>query len=229
MWVNEAFHYALQTIFWAFLENLDGRIVALQDYLDEFRNYILEESITNSNLSQDNSLQDILTLTDDLNLPEKLRELVQLSKSYMNWKKAASKAFNLFLIIHQVTKPYSDKIQYFEGNNGIDVQNGRITEHLNLYINNNLALNYSKYIEKSLRKLLNDHIATAYRKMGNGETSLLKFIIEDNVITHVQTMEPRFTTPRIKTIHNFLCDLKFLDNKGSSLTDEGKNLLMSLR
>jgi hypothetical protein len=87
----------------------------------------------------------------------------------------------------------------------------------------NLELSYSKHIEKIIRTLVNDHIATAYRKMGNGEANLLKFIIEDNVIAHIQSMSPRHTSPRIQTLHKFLKDLYFINE--ASVTDKGIELL----
>ena len=71
------------------------------------------------------------------------------------------------------------------------------------------------------------HINTAYRKMGNGESNLLKFIIEDNQIGHIQTMEPRHTSPRLRTLSNFMKDLHLVDSE-NQLTSEGASFLKSL-
>ena len=77
------------------------------------------------------------------------------------------------------------------------------------------------------KTIINDHIATAYRKMGNGESNLVKFVIEDGMIGHIQTMDPRFTNPRLRTLQNFLTDLGFINNSGQ-ITDSGNLLIKEI-
>jgi hypothetical protein len=226
-YINEAFHYALETIFWAFLENLDGRIILLPNYLREFINHILEENSNNLGIDQNDSLLSVLNLNVNTDLEVKLKELEKITTSSANWKTALGKATELLMVIYKTTEPFHKKIQEFENYYSLNYQKGIITEYLALYIKTHQELSYAKHIEKTIKRLINDHIATAYRKMGNGELNLLKFIIEDNVITRIQSMSPRHTTPRINSLRNFLQDLGYLD-KDESLTDRGTEFLNEL-
>lgn len=67
----------------------------------------------------------------------------------------------------------------------------------------------------------------AYYKMGNGEKNLLKFLIEDNYLVHIETMNPNFTNPRLKTLFNFMVDLRVIDKDGNIL-ERGEELLSEL-
>ena len=63
--------------------------------------------------------------------------------------------------------------------------------------------------------------------MGNGEKNLLKFVVEDNYLVHIETMLPNFTNPILRTLLNFTRDLGLVtvDNE---LTESGKKLLNEL-
>jgi len=120
-----------------------------------------------------------------------------------------------------------DKLEKFENLNEINFQKGRISEHIEVFITKWLDKILEEYFPNIVKHVINDHISTAYRKMGNGESNLLKFIIEDSMIGHIQTMNPKHTTPRIRTLENFMTDLGFID-KNKSLTEEGKQVLIEL-
>jgi hypothetical protein len=78
------------------------------------------------------------------------------------------------------------------------------------------------------KELLMGHVHVAYSKMGGGEKNLLKFIIEDGFLIHIETMTPGFTNPRLHTVRRFMRDLGMLDKK-NALTAEGHELLNELR
>jgi hypothetical protein len=61
--------------------------------------------------------------------------------------------------------------------------------------------------------------------MGNGEKNLLKFIIEDNYLVHIETMKPNFTSPRLRTLYNFSIDLGLISKDG--VLSEKANQLIS--
>jgi hypothetical protein len=63
--------------------------------------------------------------------------------------------------------------------------------------------------------------------MGNGESNLLKFMIEDGLIFHIQTMTPRHTSPRLRALENFLKDLSLI-TKERKITEIGANFLIEL-
>jgi hypothetical protein len=223
-YINEALHFSLETIFWAFLENLDGKIVAINMYLDEFKKHIVEENSKNLKISHSDKLIDVINTVKNSKISQRLNELEQLTQNRVDWKIALGKAIELIMIIYKHTRRIRKDLEDFENYNAIDIQKGNVTENLLIYIEKNLEFTYSRHVEKLIQTLINDHVATAYRKMGNGETNLLKFTIEDNVIAHIQTMQPRHTTPRIRTLHKFLTDLGFLNTAGT-LTNRGIKLL----
>lgn len=59
------------------------------------------------------------------------------------------------------------------------------------------------------------------------ESNLLKFVIEDGIIGHIQTMSPRFTNPRIRTLQNILTDMGYINPQGKA-TDLGRELLKEI-
>ena len=210
-YINEAYHFAIETIFWSMLVYLDGKILPINSYISEIRELVINQNGEYVNMEPLEVFEDVILMTDYSNLIEKLNQLEKLTKSEVNYKIAISKAFDLLSIIYLNIDANLKKIQTFENRHYINLQKGKVTEHIKTYITDNFELTYSAYIEKIIKVIINDHISTAYRKMGNGEVSLLKFIIEDNVIGHIQTMEPKHTTPRINTLHSFLRDMNFVD------------------
>lgn len=233
-YINEAIHFSIETIFWSMLEHLDGRIIPIQTFLKELKDIILEQSCKHLGLDSEDNFEYAIELIYEyyslleLDLVDHVRELESLSKSTNNYDQALGKAILLLTLIYKFTEGCQKEIQDFENLNLINRQKGNVTENISIYLRRNFEKSYSSSIESILRNLINDHITTAYRKMGNGEVSLLKFNIEDNVIAHIETMSPKHTTPRLHTLHNFLRDLNLINDTGSP-TDSGKELLNQLR
>jgi hypothetical protein len=63
--------------------------------------------------------------------------------------------------------------------------------------------------------------------MGTGEKNLLKVVVEDNYLVHIETMRPNFTNPRLRTLLNFTRDLGLVSVE-NELTESGKELLNEL-
>ena len=112
-------------------------------------------------------------------------------------------------------------------NHFLHQKRGNALEVFQTYIASCREVPFQTFVEKLVQTLLNEHIAIAYNKMGNGNKNLLKFIIEDNYLVHIETMKPNFTNPRLKTLHNFTKDL-YLVNDKDELTEEGQELLKKL-
>lgn len=220
-YLNEAVHYAISSIFWAFLYNSEGQILEFEGYLKDFETEILKETTCNElTLESILGLIGIGCISDEL---ADIREAVKKKNSYY----AASKSMVLLIMIYNFSSLYKEHIKTFELNNYIDSQKGNLSEHLSLYIEKNRETSYSRYIDRIIKTLINDHMVTAYRKMRNGESSLLKFLIEDRCIIHIETIEPRGTTPRIQSLRNFILDLGCIDTE-ENLTGLGRELLKEL-
>jgi hypothetical protein len=226
-YINEALHFSLETIFWSFLVNLDGKIDSYQNYINEIVALILDENKKNKKIDSKGILSEVIKSLNTNDFSAQLIELEGITKSRENWKTAIGKATELIIAIYNTTIIYQEKIKSFETINFIDKQRGNFTENVKKFISSNLRLTYEEFIKKIVVDLLNSHIYTAYRKMGDGESNLLKFIVEDGLISHIETVSPRHTTPRLHTLSNFLKDLNLV-NKENSLTPLGINYLNKL-
>ncbi len=226
-YINEAFHIALETIFWSMLIHLDGKEQIVIEFVNEITDIIVSGSINQFVSSPEQMVIEVLNNKKENNLVVALEKLEVDVKSPSNNKSTITDAFNLMFVIYNLTEYRKEEIEEFEKKYKVWGKKGRVSENLNIYIHESLGMPYKEFVEESIKKILNDHINTAYRKMGNGESNLLKFIIEDGIISHIQTMIPRHTSPRLKTISNFMRDLSFIDNE-NNLTDHGAKLLKSI-
>jgi hypothetical protein len=226
-YINEAFHIALETIFWSMLVHLDGKEEIVIKFVKEITDIIVSGSINQFVSSPEQMVLEVLNNKKENNLVVALEKLEVDVKSPSNNKSTITDAFNLMFVIYNLTKNRKEEIEEFEKKYKVWGKKGRVSENLYIYIHESLGMPYKEFVEESVKKILNDHINTAYRKMGNGESNLLKFIIEDGIISHIQTMIPRHTSPRLRTISNFMRDLSFIDNE-NNLTDHGAKLLKSI-
>lgn len=219
-YVNEVFHFALESVFWGILVELDGKPMAVNDFLK----LIHDEIIENSDFEAIESVEDVMLQMEDKQVHEVLEELEQLAKSTVNNKLVLWRAIEVMLLNYLSIEDHIDQFDEFERRYFITGQKGRVTENFQLYVKNNLQHTLSQFVQKLVQQLLNDHVNTAYRKMGNGESNLLKFIVEDGVISHIQTMPPKHTSPRLRTITNFMRDLSLIDSE-NLITAQGKEVL----
>ncbi|RUT78952.1 hypothetical protein [Ancylomarina longa] len=226
-YVNEAFHIALETIFWSILIHLDGNDQEVVKFIKDISQIVIVDSIKNFSVTVDQTVFDVWCNNETKDLVELLDELEQVVKSPVNSEIAIVMAFKLMFVIYEINEKRIDELEEFEKKYKVWGQKGRVTENLNVYMRQSLDMSFELFIEETIKKLINDHVNTAYRKMGNGESNLLKFIIEDGVISHVQTMKPRHTSPRLKTVSNFMQDL-FMIDKENNLTVKGMELLESI-
>ncbi|MCB0768522.1 MAG: hypothetical protein KDB95_15035, partial [Flavobacteriales bacterium] len=78
-----------------------------------------------------------------------------------------------------------------------------------------------------LRYLIYHHQFVALRKAGAGSLITLKFILEDQYISLVETVEPSFTGSRLPTLFNLFRDMGYLSSD-NTLTRDGRAFLKSL-
>ena len=227
-YLNEAFHIALETIFWSILVEIEPREKVLDKFILEIVDEVISES-ENTFLKGKSqaTLAEILEDLADYNVVILLEQLELKVKSNLNNKIALALAFQLMLVLFIKNRDRMEELKQFELKYKIWGQKGRITENLNQFIHKNLAVPFSIFVSESIKLVLNDHVNTAYRKMGNGESNLLKFMIEDGLIFHIQTMTPRHTSPRLRALENFLKDLSLI-TKDRKITEIGTNFLIEL-
>lgn len=223
-YVNEAFHFAIESIFWGILIKLDGEPIQVHLFFEEFIADLNEEILKNGNYNLDNSIEEVLMSLETKTLDVALKDLESSINSSLQFANASILAFELIFQLYLEIVNQIDVLKDFEVNYRISGQKGRVSENFELYVSKHLSLDLKTYIRNTLKHLMNDHINTAYRKMGNGESNLLKFVIEDGIISHIQTMPPKHTSPRLKTITNFLLDLSLID-KNQTITDYGIKVL----
>ncbi len=223
--VNELFHYALETIFWGLLVELDGRVVDIREFIESMTNTVFNHSLENFLTGTDLTIREIFETGFADDLSENQVQLEDLVKDYSNYE-AMALAFKQILAIYSENKPNMEVLLAYEQEHYLIDKQGRVSDTVQTFIQSCMDVSYERFIYMSIKRLINDHIATAYRKMKNSETNLLKFVIEDNFVTHVQTMWPRFTSPRLKTLDNFLTDLSL--KEGDHLSEVGTEFLLEL-
>ncbi|MGE5458744.1 MAG: hypothetical protein ACM3RX_10355 [Methanococcaceae archaeon] len=224
-YINEAIHYCIETLFWGMLIQLEGKSLPVHKYITDIANSIIGElQVSHEKINEHQILKQI---TDSLrvpNLPGALIQLEKLTNSPRQAINAMGFAFGLLLEIYNLAREFRGRIKDFENKYYLGFQKGHISEYLESYFDNNMKLSLIDFTMLLTKTIINDHIATAYRKMGNGESNLVKFVIEDGMIGHIQTMDPRFTNPRLRTLQNFLTDLGFISSSGH-VTDSGIKLV----
>ncbi len=224
-YINEAIHYCIETLFWGMLIELEGKSLPVQDYITGIANSITNKlHVLHRDIEKEQTLKEIIDAMPVPNLPEALAQLVKLAKSPRQATVAMGFALELLFGIYNLVGEFRKRIKEFENKYYLVFQKGHISEYLENYFDNNMDLPLSDFTLLLTKTLINDHIATAYRKMGNGESNLVKFVIEDGMIGHIQTMEPRFTNPRLRALQNFLTDLGFITVSGQ-ISDSGILLL----
>ena len=226
-YLNEAIHYSIETIFWSMLIELDGKHVLIYDFISGIVASISEGLHTLGIEIKGKTVKGVIESLTEPVLPDSISTLENLTKSPKDASNALGYAFLLFLQIYVLSTERRERIKEFESKYYLNFQKGHISEFFSLFIANQFDSPFPQYLETIVKMIINDHISTAYRKMGNGESNLLKFVIEDGIIGHIQTMSPRFTNPRIRTLHNILTDMGYINPQGKA-TELGKELLKEI-
>ncbi len=226
-YLNETFHFCIETVFWTMLDYLDGRTIEIKTYMNELTEKLASEAEREYRFESDRTISQLLSSIGSFNIVVELQSIILKTRSSVESIEAATSSIHLIFIIYNLIKNKKEELVEFENLNFLHQQKGHLTEFVSLFVTNHMDKPFNTYLKEVIQIIINDHISTAYRKMGNGEANLLKFVIEDNTIGHIQTMTPRFTNPRLQTLHNFMVDMKYLDND-DMLTTAGEELLLKL-
>jgi len=216
--MNEFWHYAVETIFWAMLFLMDTRPDQYNQIpIDRFIKYYSEE--VHVELKRQLKIKDSsFSLSDNVFNETTLDEvdLVAAIDSELNSRnplEASALGFRLLLMVWIRNKGLITDMEKYVLNYNVSRQ-GDILEGLKwieTYSNNTLNVFISDIIK---RYLINRHLEVAYEKMGSGTKNTLKFSIEHNLISHLETIEPAFTTPRIYSLYQIMMDIDLIKTDG---------------
>ena len=227
-YLNELAHFSLETIFWGLLKEIELGSYTLQKFISVIGTSVQKQSeesiseISKTSLVQaieklDSDSYKTLTYINDIDVSVKNNESIS----------GITQGIFMLLCLYRDNRHKLNEAKEYAINHALHKKHGNALAVFNTYIESCKNVSFSTFIQKLVHTLLNEHIAIAYNKMGNGTKNLLKFIIEDNYLVHIETMKPNFTNPRLKTLHNFTQDLQLVTQK-DELTDEGKKLLKQL-
>ncbi|WP_417371231.1 hypothetical protein [Gelidibacter japonicus] len=226
--LNELAHHFLETIFWGLLVEMDKGAYTLQQFISVITKEVIRDCKNKINSVEDSSLEHLinnlkheehntLAYVDEIAISVKNNESIT----------GVSQGVLALLSLFRDNKHKLQESKDYAMNHFLHTKHGNALDIFEIYIESSKNLSFKEFVSRLIHTLLNEHISVAYNKMGNGEKNLLKFVIEDNYLVHIETMKPNFTNPRLKTLHNFTQDLNLV-NKNDELTSDGKALLKRL-
>lgn len=227
-YLNELAHHSLEAVFWGMLCEMDTRNYSVEQFLSVITKKICDYS---KNIIEENIeflISDLHSLIDKENF-KTLDYLTKIDDSVKANNSLEGMANGIFILLclYRDNQHKLHDINFYANDHFLDSKYGNVIQIFQTYIETSQELKYEDFVCKFIHTLLNEHISVAYNKMGNGEKNLLKFIIEDNYLIHIETMRPNFTNPRIRTLLNFTIDLGLVDNE-IKLTALGTKLLKEL-
>ncbi|MEX2566008.1 MAG: hypothetical protein WD431_08705 [Cyclobacteriaceae bacterium] len=223
-YLNEQLHYSLEGVFWGLLKLMESRTFSLHEFLG----YVTLKSLDHEQLSMLNSqdkLADVIGKlgTKNSSVDDHITAIMQAVKG-SNDISAITHGIVVLVRLYRENEQNLLELEKYAQRFDLKTKYGNAIEIFDMYVIKSKQFTLYEFVHRLIQTLLNEHIAIAYNKMGNGEKNLLKFIIEDNLLIHIETMEPNFTNPRLRTLYNFSVDLGYIDGDGH-LTEEGKSIL----
>jgi hypothetical protein len=93
------------------------------------------------------------------------------------------------------------------------------------WVHKHEADTFKTFTERLLAEgVIHRHIEEAFRKLRASKQNSLKFQIEDGYVDLIEVVVPSWTSPRLETLHQFLVDMKCIDQKGK-VTAIGEEML----
>lgn len=204
----EALHYGIESIFCFVLDLIDKLqnspvSVLLERGVDALLQQLEDEQVYGS----------IEDWAQDYNgeVDSHLSKLKQYIKC-QDYAEAVAETLRLFMALRQEYQNNKETILKFEQQYNLIRQRGILSEGLKEYVERYMHLPVKEYMEKLIRQVMNEHTCVAIGKMGNSDSDLRKFILENGCAVLVEMRYPNETNPRIESLHNFLVDLGYLTN-----------------
>ena len=203
----ERMHVSLENIFYSILLQIEELPILVNDTLEKltkkcmksFANYYSEFTPELPLLSVIKMLEE-----EDINYNETMKSYQKISSG-----DALVYALEYFLTTYKFTTRYKTFFTEFSNATQTREKNGTALDWI-AFIEKHRATSVKDFFSQLLLKIINDHLFVAYSKMGSGDQQVHKFLLEDNYLIHINNIEPRFTTPRLRSARNFLQDMKIL-------------------
>lgn len=221
-YLNELVHFSMETIFWGMLSEMEKETYSLTHFIEYISQSVItyeSETFTGiEKLTVAEVLEKLSTINekaieyiDDINANVKNRETIE----------GITNALFFLLKLYNDNLDNFETLQHYATQYSLFDKNGNALAVFQKYIQNKLQIAFPDFVKNIVQTIINEHTAIAYRKMGNGEKNLLKFMLEDNRLVHIETMSPNFTSPRLKTLYNFAIDLGLITKEGK-VTNSGE-------
>ena len=222
-YLNELAHHSLETVFWGMLMEMgDGKYT-----IEQFIGLIgikVEEYQKEQYSTLNGNVADIIEHLDDsfetLDIIDQVKSIVKSKDSYQG----ITTGLIALLALYRDNAENIDKAEIYATTHSVNQKHGNAIDIFRDYVDRNKPFNFKDFASRVAHYLINEHVNIAYGKMRDSKKNLLKFIVEDGYLIHIETMEPNFTNPRLRTLYNFTRDLNLLD-ENNKLTVTGKNII----
>lgn len=209
----EGLHYCIDSIFCLIL-----------DMIHKLHNpplHLLSQELVKSILSKLDSVQSSQTVdewseTINNNIDDLYDELKGNIKN-KKYTQAAALSLKLLLRLNTEYEQNKAEIQDFEIKNELDKIRGILSKGLKKYVIRYQSFTIPNFIKALVAQIMQEHTIVAIGKMGNTNSDLRKFILEEGRVILVEKREPMETSPRVDSLNNYLQDLRYL-NGNNSLT-----------
>lgn len=131
------------------------------------------------------------------------------------YDQAAAAATELLTALRLEYNDNREAVTIFEQRHRLNRQHGILSEGLDSFVGSSGSLTQLTDLRKIIRRVMNEHTLVAVSKMGNSDADLRKFILEDGCAVLVEMRYPTGTSPRIRSLYNFLTDLGYIGNDGA--------------
>lgn len=218
----EAFHYCIESVFCLILNELydlqnPSAKVLVEDIKEKMLSYLNQEksysSIDEWRLNVNGKIEEMF---------DKLKEFIYIK----DYTQAAVQSLALLLRLQNEYELNKEKILAFQSENDLTRQRGILSEGLKSYVALHSKLSIDNYIVSIVHQIMQEHTIIAISKMGNTDSDLRKFIFEDGRVVLVEIRFPSPTSPRIRSLYNFLKDLSYIDSDGQ-LSDIAYNYIQN--
>ncbi|MCM1068004.1 MAG: hypothetical protein NC418_10575 [Muribaculaceae bacterium] len=206
-YLAECLHYAAEALFWFFLDVLNELcVLPVEGYSGILAH---EAGITPH--------RELPSADDICSLMARLKKHVKQNNS----REAAKVALAVFISVQHFLEQESIAALMgdFEAKAGLRLMPGALMAY-----SSRCAVrpqhSAADFMSHVIARILNDHSATAARKMRGRDATLHKFEIDDGYFRCVQVRKPQFTSPRLGALRNFLEDLKYINGDKFTSIDE---------
>jgi len=226
----ERMHISLEHMFYTILLHIQQGAELVDDTVNTLTSFCMASmSEYYEEFSHDMSLDSLIAILEEeqeINYSEEIRNFQRSSPG-----DAVVYSLEYFLTTYKNTVQFRSQFVDFANRTQTRDKNGTALDWM-LYIEKHKTISVEQFFKRLLLKIINDHLHVAYAKQGSGEQQVHKFLLEDNFLIHINNIDPRFTTPRLRSARNFLRDMKiisFNEIEGYAISEVNADILSSYK